>query len=96
MIDVKEKQAIVDLEAKPYYLDNEAISWVENTLESMTLEEKIGQLFINMGASTEEEYLKTSLEKYKFGAVRYNPGPANMVQQQNRILQKEQSKYQYQ
>ena len=75
MIDVKEKQAIVDLREKPYYLDDEAISWVENTLESMTIEEKIGQLFINMGASTEEEYLKNSLEKYKFGAVRYKDTP---------------------
>ena len=87
MIDVKEKQAIVDLREKPYYLDDEAISWVENTLESMTIEEKIGQLFINMGSSTEEEYLKNSLEKYKFGAVRYNPGPADRVLEQNRILQ---------
>ena len=87
MIDVKEKQTIVDLREKPYYLDEEAISWVENTLESMTIEEKIGQLFINMGSSTEEEYLKNSLEKYKFGAVRYNPGPADKVLEQNRILQ---------
>ena len=29
MIDVKEKQTIVDLREKPYYLDEEAISWVE-------------------------------------------------------------------
>lgn len=28
---------IVDLKSKPYYLDDEAISWVENTLESMTI-----------------------------------------------------------
>ena len=87
MIDVKEKQAIVDLKEKPYYLDDEAISWVENTLEAMTIEEKIGQIFINMGSSTEEQYLKDSLEKYKFGAVRYNPGTAEQVLNQNRILQ---------
>ena len=44
MIDVKEKQAIVDLRQKPYYLDDEAISWVENTLESMTLEHPVAKL----------------------------------------------------
>ena len=78
---------MVNLKVKPYYLDEEAISWVEETLNAMTIEEKIGQLFINMGSSTEEEYLKNSLEKYKFGAVRYNPGPADKVLEQNRILQ---------
>lgn len=45
----------VDLTAKPYNLDAESIKWVENTIESMTDEEKIGQLFINMGSSRTEE-----------------------------------------
>lgn len=31
---------MVNLKAKPYYLDEEGISWVEETLESMTIEEK--------------------------------------------------------
>ena len=30
----------VDLTAKPYNLDAESIKWVENTIESMTDEEK--------------------------------------------------------
>ena len=78
---------MVNLKAKPYNLDAEAITWVEETLASMTLEEKIGQLFVNMGSSREEQYLKDSLEQYKFGAVRYNPGTAEQVLEQNRVLQ---------
>ena len=35
----------VDMRAKPYYLDDEAVQWVEDTIASMSLEEKIGQLF---------------------------------------------------
>ena len=54
---------MVNLKAKPYNLDEQGIKWVEETIANMTIEEKIGQLFINMGASTEEEYLKNSLEK---------------------------------
>lgn len=77
----------VDLRAKPYYLDEEAVKWVEDTIADMTIEEKIGQLFVNMGASRTEEYLKDVLEKYKFGGVRYNPGTAKEVHEQNRILQ---------
>ena len=47
----------VDMRAKPYYLDDEAVQWVEDTIASMSLEEKIGQLFFNMGSSRTEEYL---------------------------------------
>lgn len=78
---------MVDLKAKPYDLDDEGIRWVEDTIASMTLEEKIGQLFVNMGASRTEEYLTQVLRDYKFGAVRYNPGKAAEVHDQNRILQ---------
>ena len=80
--------ARVDLKAKPYYLDDEAIKWVKDTIASMTIEEKIGQLFVNMGSSRTEEYLTDVVTKYKFGAVRYNPGTAKEVYDQNRILQK--------
>ena len=41
----------VDLKAKPYYLSDEDIKWVEDTIAGMSLEEKIGQLFFNMGSS---------------------------------------------
>ena len=78
---------MVNLKAKPYYLNEEAILWVEETIKSMTIEEKIGQLFINMGSSTDEQYLKDVVNKYKFGAVRYNPGTAEQVLEQNRVLQ---------
>ena len=78
---------MIDLRAKPYYLDDEGVKWVEATIASMTPEEKIGQLFVNMGASRTEEYLTQVLRDYKFGAVRYNPGKAAEVHEQNRILQ---------
>ena len=49
--------AKVDLKAKPYNLTDADINWVQETIDSMTIEEKIGQLFVNMGASRTEEYL---------------------------------------
>lgn len=36
---------MIDLRANPFYLDDEAIAWVQNTLAGMTVEEKAGQLF---------------------------------------------------
>lgn len=78
---------MVNLRVKPYNLDDEGVKWVEETIKSMTLEEKIGQLFINMGASRDEEYLTSVLNNYHIGGVRYNPGTAEEVYDQNKILQ---------
>lgn len=78
---------MVDLKTKPYNLDDEAIRWVKDTIANMTDEEKIGQLFINMGASREEEYLKSVVDSYYIAGVRYNKASAEEVYEQNRILQ---------
>lgn len=77
----------VNLKEKPYYLTDEDIAWVNQSIQSMSLEEKIGQLFINMGSSSDEEYLSSMVNTYHIGGVRYNPGLASDVYEQNRILQ---------
>ncbi|MBR7928039.1 beta-hexosaminidase [Aerococcaceae bacterium zg-ZUI334] len=78
---------LVDLRKTPYNLDDKAIAWVEETIANMTLDEKIGQLFVNMGSQRTEEYLTDVLNDYKIGAVRYAPGLAADVWEQNYILQ---------
>ena len=55
---------MVDLSAKPFNLDQDAISWVHTTVDAMTLEEKIGQLFINHNNEFTPEYLDDILGKY--------------------------------
>ena len=79
---------MVDLRAKPYYLSDEDIAWVENTIASMTDEEKVGQLFWQLTAGNSEEYLQELMEKYHLGGCRYNGMPGQMVLNQNRLLQK--------
>ncbi len=78
---------MVDMKATPFYLSDEDCKWVEETIAGMTLDEKIGQLFFNMGSSRDEEYLKMTVDKYHIGGIRYNPGPADDIHEQNRILQ---------
>lgn len=75
------------MKAKPFYLTDEDCKWVEDTIAGMTLDEKIGQLFFNMGSSREEEYLKMTVRDYHIGGIRYNPATADEVYEQNRILQ---------
>ena len=63
---------MVDLKAKPYYLSDEDIAWVENTIASMTDEEKVGQLFVNMVTDFTPEGIKKVAETYHPGALRYH------------------------
>ena len=79
---------MVDLKARPYYLSEEDCQWVKDTIANMSPEEKVGQLFFQLTASHDEEYLKELMEKYHLGGCRYNPAPGKAIQGQNRILQK--------
>lgn len=79
---------MVDLKARPYYLSDEDCKWVEDTIAGMSPEEKVGQLFFQLTASQDEDYLKELMEKFHLGGCRYNPLPGKAVQEQNRLLQK--------
>jgi beta-N-acetylhexosaminidase len=78
---------MVDLTATPYNLDAEGVRWVEETLAGMSDEEKIGQLFVNMGSSRDAAYLTDMVQRYHIAAVRYQPGPAAEIWEQNYVLQ---------
>ena len=79
---------MVDLKSRPYYLSEEDCQWVKDIIANMSPEEKVGQLFFQLTASHDEEYLKELMEKYHLGGCRYNPAPGKAIQEQNRILQK--------
>ena len=78
---------MVDLKAKPYYLGEEDIAWVEETIAGMTDEEKVGQLFFQLTNGMEPDYLRELMEKYHLGGCRYNNMPGQYVQMQNKMLQ---------
>jgi len=81
------RQFDVDLAAAPFNLDDDAIAWVEGTIGAMTLEEKIGQLFINHNNDYSPEYLDGVLENFHVGGMRYRPGPSAAVQEHIRYAQ---------
>ena len=78
---------MVDLRKKPYYLSEEQVQWVEDTINSMTIEEKIGQLFVNMVTDRSPEALKEVVDTYHPGAIRYQNAPADVLYDQNKTLQ---------
>jgi len=78
---------MVDLKAKPFCLSDADIAWVERTIAEMTDREKIGQLFVNMNASTEPAYMQGILDQYHIGGTRYPNRTAAQIYDQNRYLQ---------
>ncbi|WP_461174922.1 gluconokinase, GntK/IdnK-type [Arthrobacter sp. Z1-9] len=77
----------VELQAAPFNLDDDAVTWVESTISGMSLEEKIGQLFINHNNDYSPEYLDGVLENFHVGGMRYRPGPSAAVQEHIRYAQ---------
>lgn len=63
---------MVDLKAKPFYLNDDDIKWVKDTIAEMTLEEKIGQLFITRfhGELDDPENVER-IKNYHVGGIRY-------------------------
>lgn len=65
---------MIDLRANPFYLDDEAVKWVEETRASMTDEEKLQQLFFPIGYSANEGYLQYELLNRRPGGVMFRSG----------------------
>lgn len=78
---------MVDLKAKPFYLSDEDIRWVEETIAGMTLEEKIGQLFIMLDRKKDNEERKMLFDQYHIGGCRYQNESAERIYEQNKFYQ---------
>lgn len=57
------------LKGKPFYLTDQEIKWVEDTLSNMTIEEKISQLFCLIAYSSEDNYLNFLSKDLKIGGI---------------------------
>ena len=74
---------MVDLKAKPFYLSDDQIQWVEDTIAGMTLDEKVGQLFINLTTQRDPATMDRLINKYHIGGVRWQGGTLKEVYAQN-------------
>ncbi|WP_310605557.1 glycoside hydrolase family 3 protein [Anaerosporobacter sp.] len=77
----------INLKANPFFLDDEACTWVSETLASMTINEKIGQLFCPLGATDDESYLKMLTQEIGVGGIMYRPAHAENVLKTHGTLQ---------
>lgn len=77
------------LKEKPFNLSEEQIVFVEKTIENMTLDEKIGQLFLPINFIEEEQPLREFVRKFQPGGALNRPAPGVMNQMRHRIMQEE-------
>ena len=77
------------LKEKPFNLSEEQIVFVEKTIENMTLDEKIGQLFLPINFIEEEQPLREFVRKFQPGGALTRPAPGVMNQMRHRIMQEE-------
>ena len=78
---------MIDLKAKPFFLSEEDILWVEQTLGAMTREQKAGQVFCPMGFSADPGLLHHLLNDIGVGGMMYRPGFAAEIQNTHRTIQ---------
>ncbi len=64
---------MIDLKGAPFFLNEEQVTWVENTLDSLSTAEKAGQLFCVMGNGYAPEKLKDMVAAGKVGGILYRP-----------------------
>jgi beta-N-acetylhexosaminidase len=78
----------VDLKAKPFNLTEEQVSWVESEISRMTVEEKLGQLFLPLAvAPAEEEIAKYDMIGLKPGGVLLRADTAENIRRKISLYQ---------
>lgn len=75
------------LKRKPFYLDDTDMNWVESTLQEMTLEAKVGQLFCMHGISNQPEVLDRLLSDIQPGGFMFRPHSGESIHHIHEYLQ---------
>lgn len=76
----------MELQNKPFYLNEKQIAWVENTLNKMTTNQKAGQLFCILGDLYDEKKLNDLVLKYQIGGILLRPDAREVVRDRFRAL----------
>lgn len=76
-----------NLQAKPFYLNDDDVNWVKSTLAGMSVDDKIGQLFCMTGYNSDEKYLSVVTKKLKAGGMMCRPMAKAELHDTVRILQ---------
>lgn len=63
----------MDLRAKPFYLNDEEIAWVKDTIAGLSTKQKLGQLFTLMAGDYSDEEQDKLVSEYAVGGLLFRP-----------------------
>ncbi len=78
---------MIDLKAKPFFLDDTDIKWVRSTLRGMDFLQKIGQLFCEISWESPESEIDRLFANIEPGGVMFRIEPGKDIQRKVRYLQ---------
>lgn len=78
---------MVDLKANPFFLNDEQCAWVRETLSSMTLREKVGQIFFCASAADTNEDLLRRYESIPYGGIMFRGDRAQVIRERVEYIQ---------
>lgn len=78
----------VNLKGNPFFLTDAQCDWVQKTLESLSLHEKVGQLICCVSAADSNEELKDRYEHIPYGGITFRAGFAQDIKEKVDFLQK--------
>ena len=78
----------MDYTQKPFYLTPDDLAWVEETFASMTQEEKLNQVFVDMLWNNPPKEIEAQQTAYQLGGYRYNNSGPEKLYEQNATIQK--------
>lgn len=78
---------MIDLKSRPFNLTDEQVKLVNDTLNSLSEDEKIGQIFCPIGMNPDEDFLKGFVEEYKPGGILYRPMPSAQIRRVHELMQ---------
>lgn len=78
---------MINFNENPFFLTSEEEKWVNDIYRSMTLEEKIGQLFCPVVFTKDENELRKLIESKHIGGMLYREGPGEELRAAHKVLQ---------
>ncbi|HJA25230.1 MAG TPA: hypothetical protein H9795_04155 [Candidatus Fournierella merdigallinarum] len=78
----------MDYTKKPFYLTEEDLRWVEEVFSSMTLEEKLNQVLVDMLWNEPPRQVAARQQNWQLGGYRYNNASGEKLWAQNQAVQR--------
>lgn len=77
----------INLKSNPFYLSDADIRWVEDTRAGMSLDEKVGQLFVPLGLTSDEGFLHHLIDDCHIGGIMYRTGRKEEIRETHEKMQ---------